>query len=78
MAALPVVNTLPSEKYVQFVRDTHAIVDDGAYFLNVSGDKLTITSRDMVGAFYGVQSLLSLSQAQDRKLPTIDIYDKPR
>ena len=78
MTTLPIVSTLPSEKYVQFVNDTVAIAKAEAYFLNVSRDTITITSRDTAGAFYGVQSLLSLSQSEDRKIPIMDIYDKPR
>ena len=78
MAGLTIVNILSSKKYVQFIKDTNAIEDEEAYFLNVTIGKIIITSRDTAGAFYGVQSLLSLLQHEERRVLTMDIYDKPR
>jgi hexosaminidase len=52
-----------------------------AYTLNIAADKITITASDNAGAFYGIQSVLSLLPAQtasSHALPQLTVSDAPR
>lgn len=52
-----------------------------AYTLNIAADKITITGSDNAGAFYGIQSVLSLLPAQTASsyaLPQLSASDAPR
>lgn len=52
-----------------------------AYTLNIAADKITITGSDNAGAFYGIQSVLSLLPAQtasSHALPQLSASDAPR
>lgn len=52
-----------------------------AYTLDIAEDKITITGSDNAGAFYGIQSLLSLLPAQtasSHALPQLSATDAPR
>ncbi len=52
-----------------------------AYTLNITADKITIVGSDNAGAFYGIQSVLSLLPAQAASsyaLPQLSASDAPR
>lgn len=52
-----------------------------AYTLNIAADKITIVGSDNAGAFYGIQSVLSLLPAQAASsytLPQLSASDAPR
>lgn len=52
-----------------------------SYTLNITADKITIISSDNAGAFYGIQSVLSLLPAQAASshiLPQLSANDAPR
>ncbi len=50
-----------------------------AYTLDIESDRIVINGRDNAGAFYGIQSLLSLlAGAEDMSLPRLTIADAPR
>jgi len=52
-----------------------------AYTLNIATDKITIIGSDNAGAFYGIQSVLSLLPAQvasSHALPQLSVSDAPR
>jgi hexosaminidase len=52
-----------------------------AYTLNIAADKITIVGSDNAGAFYGIQSVLSLLPAQaasSHSLPQLTVTDAPR
>jgi hexosaminidase len=52
-----------------------------AYTLDIAADKITITGSDNAGAFYGIQSVLSLLPAQaasSHALPLLSAKDAPR
>lgn len=52
-----------------------------AYTLNIAADKITIIGSDNAGAFYGIQSVLSLLPAQtasSHALPQLSVSDAPR
>jgi hexosaminidase len=52
-----------------------------AYTLNIAADKITIVGSDNAGAFYGIQSVLSLLPAQTASsysLPQLSATDAPR
>ncbi len=52
-----------------------------AYNLNIAGDKITIIGSDNAGAFYGIQSVLSLLPAQvaaSHSVPQLTASDAPR
>lgn len=52
-----------------------------AYNLSIAADKITITGSDNAGAFYGIQSVLSLLTAQvatSHSLPQLTASDAPR
>lgn len=51
----------------------------GAYHLSITTNGATVTGYDSAGAFYGVQSLLSLVPASGQlKIATLDAVDAPR
>lgn len=51
----------------------------GAYTLRISKGKAQITGFDAAGAFYGLQSMMSLIPVQgDKKIATLDAKDAPR
>lgn len=59
----------------------NAIAKAEAYTLNIAADKITITGSDNAGAFYGIQSVLSLLPAQaasSHALPQLSASDAPR
>jgi hexosaminidase len=52
-----------------------------AYSLTIAADKITIIGSDNAGAFYGIQSVLSLLPAQpasSHSLPQLSVNDAPR
>lgn len=52
-----------------------------AYRLDISSDKITIVGADNAGAFYGIQSLLSLlpaKAADSHEIPRMTVVDAPR
>ena len=50
----------------------------GAYKLNVEGNQVEIIGFDNVGAYYGLQSLLSLIKIGNDAIPEINVEDAPR
>lgn len=51
------------------------------YSLNIAGDRITVVGGDNAGAFYGIQSILSLIPADVSKgisLPQLTVNDAPR
>jgi hexosaminidase len=58
-----------------------SITDAEAYTLTIAADKITIVGSDNAGAFYGIQSVLSLLPAQPASsliLPQLTASDAPR
>ena len=49
-----------------------------AYHLNITDDCITITAREDAGAFYAVQSLITLWYATEEIIPVMFVEDKPR
>ncbi len=52
-----------------------------AYYLSVEKDRITIIGGDNAGAFYGIQSLLSLIPSDPQKtffISEVEVIDKPR
>ncbi|WP_159818204.1 family 20 glycosylhydrolase [Colwellia sp. 20A7] len=50
----------------------------GAYLLNTTNEKITITANDETGAFYALQSLASLYRLDNKTIPNITVEDQPR
>ncbi|WP_331344823.1 family 20 glycosylhydrolase [Cellvibrio sp. UBA7661] len=72
--------TVSSAKIIELKVDA-SIGKSEAYSLNISGDKITIVGSDNAGAFYGIQSVLSLLPAQtaaSHSLPQLTVNDAPR
>ena len=46
--------------------------------VNSTATYVSIMAKSSSGAFYGVQSLLSILAADDSILPAVEIRDKPR
>jgi len=83
---LEVINEVPQNNYVQFVKDTS--FDNEAYNLEVLNKKITITSKGNAGFIYGLESVRQLLPVEiegseiiekvDWIIPNVVINDKPR
>jgi N-acetyl-beta-hexosaminidase len=67
-------------KIVTFVQGSPSENGPEAYDLDINPEtsKITITAGSPAGAFYGVQSLISLVEGNDGNLVQMNIKDKPR
>lgn len=72
---------LPVSGKVIEVKVDKSIGNAEGYSLNIGADKITIVGGDNAGAFYGIQSVLSLLPAQTAssyKIPQLSAVDSPR
>lgn len=72
---------LPASGKVIELRVDKSIGDSEAYRLSIAADKITLVGADNAGAFYGIQSLLSLMPAEaasSYSLPQLSVNDAPR
>ena len=65
-----------AEPFLRFATDD-TIAAEG-YRLAVSPEGILLASSDAAGAFYGMQSLLQLTERFGRELPALEIADAPR
>ena len=72
------VVTTGQSKLVTFVDKSSSENDPEAYSLDINATTITITASSSAGAFYGVQSLLSLVEGNGGTLVHMSIKDKPR
>ncbi|CAK8692064.1 unnamed protein product [Clavelina lepadiformis] len=49
-----------------------------AYHLLIKSDEIEIVSSTDVGAFYGIQSLISLAESSNNSIPFVEVTDAPR
>ncbi|SHJ77229.1 hexosaminidase [Arenibacter nanhaiticus] len=83
---LEVVDTAPKNNFVQLSLD--AAMEDEAYTLKVSEDKVVITAKGKVGFLYGLESVRQLLPVSIESnelvanvnwdIPTVEITDSPR
>lgn len=81
-----VVNGTVNDKYIKFVTDTNIPAE--GYKLDVAEEGITITSSDLAGKYYGVQTLLQLFPAEiysgaslrlkEYPIEAVTIEDAPR
>ncbi|BFT29514.1 family 20 glycosylhydrolase [Alteromonas sp. D210916BOD_24] len=62
---------------VEWIEDKDR-VDEEQYAIKITPQKITLTSRDQVGANYALLTLMQLYHSNDKTLPVTDILDKPR
>ena len=69
-----------NSKIVTFVKKRPSESDSEAYDLDINAktNRITITANNSAGAFYGVQSLISLVEGNYGNLVQMRIKDKPR
>ena len=73
------VSTATPHSYIQLVKFTHPPTNTSeAYQLDIQSDHVTIEAEDKAGAFYGVQTLISLFETGGGVVPSWKIVDRPR
>ena len=78
VVSLSVVATTPLRKYIQFRKLSIPDIHREEYNLNITGNRILVSARDSPGAFYGVQTIISLWNSTDGQIPVMFIKDKPR
>lgn len=58
------------------IKLSDTVKEEEGYTLDINSKKITISSKETVGAFYAIQSLLQIREAN--KLPALKIKDAPR
>ncbi|KLV09190.1 beta-N-acetylhexosaminidase [Photobacterium aquae] len=79
MLGIDTDGTYPVTLILDPARFSKANQVSGAYELDVTNGKTTIVGYDAEGAFYGLQSLMSLaSTGSEKQIPTLKVTDAPR
>ena len=68
----------PMERFIMFNKTELPENSDEAYHLQISSESIIITVQEAAGAFYAVESLISLWESGGGMVPTLTIADMPR
>ena len=72
------IRTSTTQNSISFINASWPGLSYEAYQLFIRPTNIIITAQGSSGAFYAVQSLLSLWEAGKGEVPVLDIRDKPR